>query len=122
MSKKKKYTYSVKTKTQEEEKAAIKEIASTVFNDFFKGRLKANYQAENRYLTLIPFVKANDEDGEIVAYTVTPRSNRSVEMYVDNEDIHFSLNGIPVKMDEDELLVAATNVTSFVERHLVSQS
>lgn len=84
--------------------------------------MKANYQAENRYLTLIPFVKANDEDGEIVAYTVTPRSNRSVEMYVDNEDIHFSLNGIPVKMDEDELLVAATNVTSFVERHLVSQS
>lgn len=117
MSKKKSSWTVTKPKDEKKEREIISNTAKAIFKTSLRDELKLNYPLDNKYLTIVPFTAHNNAN-DIVAYNIISKSNPGVEMYVDSEDIIFSLNGNVVVMDSDAITVAASNMVYFVKKYI----
>lgn len=99
----------------------MEQMANMLFNRFLKQTMKIYNYFDNDYISIVPYVEDKSEekdDGtDVVCYEITPKSNKQVAIYLDDNSIYASLKGTGVKLDDDALAYLVTNIISYVRGH-----
>lgn len=97
------------------------QLAKMLFNDFFKKTMKVFGFFDNGHISITPYVEVGAEeknDGtDICCYEITPASNQDVMVFLDEEDIYVSLQGVTVELNDDELGYLVQNIMTYMKKY-----
>lgn len=101
------------------------QMAKMLFEDFFQNTLKINSSFENDSVSIVAFAESelsgSGSPDNIVCYTITPKCNKNVTVYLSNKAISVTLKYKEVVLTESEMIYLASNILGFVKESLIEK-